>query len=85
VLSRPSWDELVDLALLEIMQFGRGQVQVSRRMLALVDDLIPDVSAEARPVLDEYLSELRADAAAMSGRAGRISISGDRQGLGGSG
>jgi uncharacterized membrane protein len=85
VLSRPTWDELVDLALLEILQFGRGQAQISRRMLALVQDLIPDVSTEHRPVLDEYLSELRADAAAMPGRAGRIAGLGDRQGLGGSG
>jgi hypothetical protein len=54
-------------------------------MLALVEDLIPDVSAEHRHVLEEYLSELKADASAVSGRAGSIAWQGDRQGLGGSG
>jgi uncharacterized membrane protein len=85
VLSRPTWDELVDLALLEILQSGRGQVQISRRMLALVEDLIPDVSPELHGVLDEYRRELLTDAARMPGRAGRIAQRGDRQGLGGSG
>jgi uncharacterized membrane protein len=85
VLSRPSWDELVDLALLEIMQSGLGQVQVSRRLIALVDDLLPDVSADQRAVLEEYRHELMANAAAMPGRAGRIAGYGDLQGLGGSG
>jgi uncharacterized membrane protein len=85
VLSRPTWDELVDLALLEILQSGRGQVQVSRRMLALVEDLIPDVGVDQRAVLEEYLRDLQADAAVSPGRAGRIAGHGDRQGLGGSG
>ena len=39
-----TWDQLVDLALLEIADCGRrGQVQISRRLVALVDDLIPGV------------------------------------------
>jgi hypothetical protein len=52
-------------------------------MLALVEDLIHDVGVDQRAVLDEYLRDLRADATAFPGRAGRIAGHGDRQGLGG--
>ena len=84
VVSRPTWTELVDLALVEILTAGSSEIQVHRRLVALVSDLIPAVAESLRPVLAEYRSQLLADAAEMPGRSGHIAGHGDRQGLGGS-
>lgn len=85
VLAGPSWDDLVDLALLEIFESGRGQVQISRRLTALLDDLIPDVDQSRGRILAEYRLQLDAEVTGMTGRARSIALQGDRQGLGGSG
>jgi uncharacterized membrane protein len=42
VLRAPSWRDVVELALFEITVFGRDQRQVTRRLMALLDDLIAD-------------------------------------------
>lgn len=84
VVSRPTWAELVDLALVEILTAGSREIQVHRRLLALVNDLIPAVAESRRAVLEEYRNQLLADAAEMPGRSGHIAGHGDRQGLGGS-
>lgn len=84
VLSRPSWDEVVDLSLIEVLECGRGQVQVDRRLLVLLDDLIADVGPSLRPVLVSYRDQLRVGDRLVTGRARAIAQVGDRQGLGGS-
>jgi len=86
VLSTATWDEVVDLALLEIADCGRGQVQISRRMVALLDDLTPDVPDERRPILQRYRAALESAVmdGALSGRSREVALRGDRQGLGGS-
>jgi uncharacterized membrane protein len=86
VLSTATWDEVVDLALLEIAESGRGQVQVSRRLVALLDDLIPDVPEARRPALRGYRADLESTVreGAFSGRSREVALHGDRQGLGGS-
>lgn len=85
VLSRPSWDEVVDLALIEVLECGRGQVQVDRRLLVLLDDLIADVGPSLRPVLVSYRDQVQVADRLVTGRARAIARVGDRQGLGGSG
>jgi uncharacterized membrane protein len=85
VRSTATWDEVVDLALLEIADCGRGQVQISRRLVALVDDLIPDVPDDRRPILRRYRADLESAVNdAFSGRSREVALRGDRQGLGGS-
>lgn len=84
VLARPSWDEVVDLSLIEVLECGRGQVQVDRRLLVLLDDLIADVGPSLRPVLVSYRDQLRVGDRLVTGRARAIAQVGDRQGLGGS-
>jgi uncharacterized membrane protein len=79
-----TWDELVDLALLEILEYGFGQVQIHRRLIALLDDLVADVSAPHQAVLLAYRDELRADLPLTTQRAKDVVRTGDRQGLGGS-
>ncbi len=87
VLSTATWDEVVDLALLEIADSGRGQVQISRRLVALLDDLIPDVPEDRRAALLRYRADLESAVreGAFTGRSQEVALGGDRQGLGGSG
>lgn len=40
VLPLPSWSDVVDLALMEIMQCSIGQPQITRRLVALLNDLL---------------------------------------------
>jgi uncharacterized membrane protein len=85
--STATWDEVVDLALLEIAEFGGGQVQITRRLVALLDDLIPDVPQDRRVALRRQRESLEAGVAhrQLTGRALEVALRGDRQGLGGSG
>ena len=87
VVSTATWDEVVDLALLEIAESGRGQAQVSRRLVALLDDLVPDVPEDRRPALRRHRESLETAVAqwALSPRGRDVALRGDRQGLGGSG
>jgi uncharacterized membrane protein len=86
-VSTATWDEVVDLALLEIAEYGGGQVQVTRRLVALLDDLIPDVPHDRRAALRRHRESLETAVARreLSGRALDVALRGDRQGLGGSG
>jgi uncharacterized membrane protein len=81
---RLTWPELVDLALVEILTTGAGEVQVHRRMIALIDDLSVNLPPSRRGILDEYRAQLLDGENTMPGRAGRLAGRGDRQGLGGS-
>jgi uncharacterized membrane protein len=86
-VSTATWDEVVDLALLEIAECGGGQVQITRRLVALLDDLIPDVPQDRRAALQRHRESLEIAVARreLSGRAAAVALRGDRQGLGGSG
>lgn len=86
VTESATWEEVVDLALLEISDSGRSQVQVSRRLVALLDDLTPDVPEDRRRALLRYRGHLEAAVAdgMFTGRAREVALVGDRQGLGGS-
>jgi uncharacterized membrane protein len=86
-VSTATWDEVVDLALLEIAECGVGQVQVTRRLVALLDDLIPDVPPDRSAALRRHRESLVSAVGRqeLSGRAAEVALSGDRQGLGGSG
>ena len=61
-------------------------MQISRRMVALLDDLTPDVPDERRPILQRYRAALESAVmdGALSGRSREVALRGDRQGLGGS-
>ncbi len=49
---RPTWDDVVDLALTEIRRAGRDQVQVERRIDALVTDLLTIAPSSRRDALE---------------------------------
>jgi uncharacterized membrane protein len=85
VVPAPSWSDVVALGVLEIMVFGAGQPQITRRVTALIDDLWADVGEELRPPLEQMRVELASLLAAESfdPQLRRIAVAPDRQGLGG--
>jgi uncharacterized membrane protein len=84
VVPFPSWDDFLRLAFAEIFAYGATSVQVMRRMRALIKDLIADVPAERRAVLEEWQMHLRRTVAANFADADdrTVALIEDRQGLG---
>jgi len=54
----PVWEDFVVLAFDEIRYYGRDSIQVMRRMLALLQNLIEHVPAERRPALTRYVERV---------------------------
>ena len=84
VVSVPTWDDVCDLALLEIIDSGGRQPQISRRLTALLDDLEADLPERRRPTLDRYRRLLVAYVTNhVEPDQQPMALTGDRQGLGG--
>lgn len=80
----PSWADVVLLGLLEIMTFGVGQPQVTRRLVVLLDDLLADAPDDRGEVLDQLKAELiRRVEETTDSETAQIALHADRQGLGG--
>jgi len=63
IFPAPTWNDIVDLALIELRQFGATSIQVARRMEAMLEHLI-DRHPEARAAaLKRGLSALEASIA----------------------
>ncbi len=79
----PTWDDLVELALVEIRAFGAAQYQVTRRMFALFDSLLNDLPVKRHPQIVKQRDLLNAaiDAVMPSSQRAEALVS-DRQGLG---
>ncbi|MET7711656.1 DUF2254 domain-containing protein [Streptomyces sp. NPDC005407] len=80
----PEWGDLVDLGFAEIRGFAPGNPQVSRRMLAGIDDLLGLVPPERREPLDRHRALLvQAVERALPEAAERaFALEPDRQGIG---
>ncbi|MFE4632539.1 DUF2254 domain-containing protein [Streptomyces sp. NPDC056773] len=50
----PNWTELADLALTEIRLYGAGSPQLTRRLAAVLDDLVRNAPAEHLPCLERH-------------------------------
>ncbi len=59
ILHRPSWEELVALALDEIRYYGKDSVQIPSRLRALLDDLLERAGVAKAPVLAGHLELLQ--------------------------
>ncbi len=85
VVRGPAWSDVLDLALVEVLEFGRGQPQVTRRLAALLDDLLADVAddrvAPVRALRDRLVEAVTR--AAEDEDLARIALVADRQGIGG--
>jgi uncharacterized membrane protein len=59
VYRTPNWEDFVALAVTEIRQFGGNSTQVTRRMRAMLEDLIPTMPAQRSLALKHELDLLR--------------------------
>lgn len=84
VLRTPTWSDVVDLALLEVIEAGAAQPQVTRRLAALLDDLLVDLPEERRDAVARYRRRLDG-VVPVEGEHRRRALARDRQGIGGSG
>lgn len=83
VYPTPTWDDLVELALDEIRQFGAGQYQIARRLRAMLDALLTDLPERRRPALQRQLDLLDdAVAAAYPSSQRADALVPDPQGIG---
>lgn len=86
VLRSPTWTDIVDLALLEVVGEGVKQPQVTRRLTALLNDLLADLPETRHAPLLRFKRRLaeQVDAHVGSAEYRSIYLTGDRQGIGGS-
>ncbi len=59
VYRTPDWENFVALALTEIRQFGAGATQVTRRMRAMLEDLIPLLPSHRALTIEQELNLLK--------------------------
>ncbi|GAA5034997.1 DUF2254 domain-containing protein [Terrabacter aeriphilus] len=79
-----TWADVVDLALLEVVEAGISQPQVTRRLSALLADLIADLPVALHAPLVRHTRRLTDEVRAAHPRDHELWLTGDRQGLGGS-
>ena len=81
----PNWEDLVDLAVTEIRQYGKDSIQVARRMRAMLESLIRVVPPERAVRLEEELDLLHrmvgrvyldAEDRTLAGRADSLGMGG---------
>ena len=82
----PTWDAFLSLAIDEILLYGAGSLQVTRRLRALLDDLRAGTPQVRWPAIDAKLAALtRAVRRAFPGQAEEAEATRpDRQGIGSS-
>jgi uncharacterized membrane protein len=85
VVPSPTWTDIVDLALLEVVEAGLSQIQVVRRLTALLNDLLADLPEPRHPPLLRYKRRLSTGVSEqLTPEYRSIALTGDRQGIGGS-
>lgn len=81
----PDWEEFVCLAVTEIRQFGGSSIQVTRRLRAMLENLIEVVPPERRDILRNELMRLHRSVARLFPEAEdqALADTSDLQGVGG--
>ena len=59
VWNAPGWEDLLDLAFDEIRGYGANSIQVCRRLLAVLEDLLETSPASRHAAVTEHLTRLR--------------------------
>ena len=80
----PSWGDFLSIALDEARFFGETSVQVTRRLRALLEDLIVAAPPERQPAVEEQIRMLEASVARSFRESAdhEIAAARDRQGIG---
>lgn len=83
----PDWEDFVQLAVTEIRHFGATSIQVTRRLRAMLENLIHTLPALRAPVLREELTKLKRSAKRSFAEAQDRALAevSDSQGVGGKG
>ena len=84
VMVTPRWEDFVTLGLTEIREYGATSVQITRRLRALLEELLETVRPEHRAAVEEELRRLEATVAESwrdSVDLDRAAVA-DRQGIG---
>jgi uncharacterized membrane protein len=86
LLSRPYWDDFVTVSCHEIRMCGAGNVQIARRLRAMLESLIATLPAHRRPALEEERRRLDVTIATRYPILEDLALASqpDLQGLGGS-
>lgn len=86
VFPTPDWDDIVDLAVTEVRQYGATSIQVVRRLRAMLEHLVDRLPATRGPALHRELALLEQTVArTFADPEDRVRANkGDLQGLGGS-
>lgn len=86
VFPTPNWDDIVDLAVTEVRQYGATSIQVVRRLRAMLEHLVDRLPATRGPALHRELALLEQTVArTFAEPEDRVRANkGDLQGLGGS-
>ncbi len=81
----PNWENFVELALTEIRLCGVQNIQIARRLRAMIENLIETLSKHRHPALLEQLTLLdrEVDRLFIYGEDRALALVGDTQGLGG--
>lgn len=83
IVRNRSWNDLVELALDEITRAGSDQPQITRRLLALLDDIDNCTPPARRPALQAIRANIALRASAAHPRDVAFLLTPDRQGIGG--
>jgi uncharacterized membrane protein len=84
ILRSPTWADITDLALLEVVDAGLSQFQVTRRLTAMLNDLLADLPEERHKALLRYKRRLAQGIETLPAEYQAVAHTGDRQGIGGS-
>jgi uncharacterized membrane protein len=86
LLRRPYWDDFVTVSCHEIRMCGAGNVQIARRLRAMLESLIATLPAHRRPALEEERRRLDVTIATRYPILEDLALASqpDLQGLGGS-
>ena len=84
VYPTPSWEDFLSIGLDETRLFGADSIQITRRMRALLEDLLDSVPEFRRPAVEDQLAILQASVArSFTGDADLLSAgTRDRKGIG---
>jgi uncharacterized membrane protein len=80
-----SWEDYLSLGVTEIREYGGSAIQVTRRLRALLDELLVTVRPDFRAAVEQELERLDATVARNFGESVDLDRAGtaDRQGIGG--
>ena len=86
IVRTPNWEDFVHVACQEIRMCGAGNVQIARRLRAMLDDLRSTLPAHRHQILDDEARRLTQALQALYPQPDdlELAMQPDRQGLGGS-